>query len=152
MTLRAEDFPRERWVQLGVALVRRRNYLGWPKRVPFAQAGGVSGPAGKLAESLLGDIEKGRERTFLDITTIRIENQYGLAPGALREYLEGAPELKIKPDVQPLSRPAPSPLARSADELMEKLGIDPDDVSTALRVLKRLDRGSNRGGSRQAAS
>jgi hypothetical protein len=110
------------WTRLGDALIRRRIEMDprYRNRRRFVDERGAE-------YRTVSDIEKGRGRNFEPATIIAVESTYRLAPGAIRRYLNGAPELEPAPgtpgapapDEPGAGEPAAGPPAdTTADEMV----------------------------------
>jgi len=126
MDVRFSDYAPERWRRLGLALARRRVDLGWPHRDPFAKAAGV----GALAASLLSDLEKGRPRNYSMSSFVRVEAQYGLAFGAVLDYLAGTDSVLRADKAAPVRR---------RERTLRDLGLTARDLDKPVdQVLQNL--------------
>jgi hypothetical protein len=126
MTVQAQEYPRDRWTRLGEALKRQRIALGFGSLAAFNRAAGP----GRVAISVLRTMESGRAHGYNPQTILRIEHLYKLEEGAILGYLSEADRVLRAAPARQRSRPAQA--------LLAQLGIDPAELTPAIRALRAL--------------
>lgn len=84
-------YSRERWIELGDHLTRRRVALGYAKRSDFAKHLRLT------HDRTISDIEHGRRNNYSAATLAQLEGYYQLAARAIPDFLDGAPALTADP-------------------------------------------------------
>lgn len=131
------------WQRLAEQLTARRIALGYPKRLPFAKANGLS------HDRTLSDLENARRTNFDGATIAQVEQVYRWKTGSLRAVLAGGDPVPLDSETVVPGDEDLGVLGSLPPEALE--GLSPADraeviaaaklsaLQTAREIRRRLD-------------